>query len=139
MSLAGGSSPLEWGTGEAKIEMSSEFDQKNTRKKNPLRIIWYEDDNTGSEDCSALIFGVKKNTTEKYYYVTLLLLYAAFPASLLLATARDRMQGEMDYWSWSGTAIPISALKQNLTKQQFWVWLKTLHGSIEHHQLLGEF
>lgn len=78
MSLAGGSSPLEWGTGKAKIEMSSEFDQKNTRKKNPLRIIWYKDDNTGSEDCSALIFGVKKNTTEKYYYVTLLLLYAAF-------------------------------------------------------------
>lgn len=77
MSLAGGSSHLEQGTGEANNwDKFKIWLEKHKVKKNPLRIIWYKDDNTASEDCSALIFGVKKNITEKYYYVTLLFLYA---------------------------------------------------------------
>lgn len=39
---------------------------------------------------------------------------ACFPTCLLLATARDRIQGEMSYWSFSGTAILSSAVQCNL-------------------------
>lgn len=137
MSLAGGSGPLEQGTGEAKNWDKFKIWPEKQGKKIHWGLYNIKNDNTCSEDCSALIFGVKKNHREVLLCDTIV--PVCFPASLLLAIARDRMQGEMDYWSWSGTAIPISPLKQNLAEQQFWVWPKTPHGSIELYQLLGGF